>query len=60
MEWTGAEDAKTPASATDVAESGPRPLGGRGPLVLGLLSLALSLIALGLSLRREGPRTARA
>ena len=60
VEWTGAEDAKAPASATDIAESGPRPLAGRGPLVMGLLSLALSLIALGLALRREGPRAARA
>ena len=51
VEWSGAPDAKTPASTTDVGAEGPSPLGGRGPMVTALAALALALIALGLALR---------
>ena len=56
MEWTGPEYGKTPASATDIGASGPRPLGGHGPIILALLSLAFSLLALGIALRPTGGR----
>jgi len=55
VEWTGAPDAKAPASATDVGTSGPAPFRGRGPMLIALGALALSLIALGLSLRPSRP-----
>jgi uncharacterized protein YcnI len=51
VEWTGAPDAKTPASTTEVGTSAPAPLGGRGPMLTALAALALALIALGLTLR---------
>ena len=51
VEWTGAADAKTPASTTDVGADGSSPLGGRGPMLTALAALALALIALGLALR---------
>lgn len=57
VDWTGAADAKTPASTTDVGASGPAPLGGHGPMLTALAALALALIALGLTLR---PATSRA
>jgi uncharacterized protein YcnI len=56
VEWTGAPDAKTPASTTDVGTSGPAPFGGHGPMLTALAALALALIALGLSLRPTGQR----
>ena len=62
VEWTGAAEAKTPASTTDVAASGPTPFGGRGPMLTAVAALALALIALGLALRqptRRVPDTAR-
>ena len=55
VEWTGAPDAKSPASTTDVGTSGPAPFGGRGPMLTALAALALALIALGLSLRPSRP-----
>jgi uncharacterized protein YcnI len=55
VEWTGAADSKSPASATEVATSGPAPFAGRGPMLAALAALALSLIALGLSLRPSRP-----
>lgn len=55
VEWTGAPDAKAPASTTDVATTGPAPFGGRGPMLASLAALALSLIALGLALRPSRP-----
>ena len=55
VEWTGAPEGKTPASTTDIATSGPAPFGGRGPMLAALSALALSLIALGLSLRPSRP-----
>jgi len=55
VEWTGARETKSPASTTDVGTSGPAPLGGRGPMLAALMALALSLIAVGLSLRPSRP-----
>ena len=55
VEWTGAPDTKSPASTTDVGTSGPAPFGGRGPMLTAFAALALSLIALGLSLRPSRP-----
>ena len=52
VEWTGAPESKAPASFTDVGEGGPAPFGGRGPMLTAMTALALSLVALGLSLRR--------
>jgi uncharacterized protein YcnI len=57
--WTGAPDAKAPASTTDVGTAGPAPFGGRGPMLAALTALALSLIALGLSLRPSRPTPPR-
>ena len=51
VEWTGAPDAKAPASTTDVGSAGPAPFGGRGPMFTALAALAFALVALGLSLR---------
>jgi uncharacterized protein YcnI len=59
VEWSGAPDAKTPASTTDVGASGPAPLGGHGPMLTALAALALALIALGLSLRRPAAYAGR-
>ena len=59
VEWTGAPDGKTPASTTDVGTTGPAPFGGRGPMLTALSALALSLIALGLSLRPSRPTPPR-
>ena len=59
VEWTGAPDETTPASTTDVAAAGPMPLGGHGPMLTALAALALSLIALGLSLRRPAAHAGR-
>lgn len=56
VEWTGPEDGRTPASVTDIGGSGPRPLGGRGPMILSLLALAFSLLALGIALRPASGR----
>lgn len=58
VEWTGAPDAKTPASVTDVGTEGPAPFGGRGPMLTAFAALALSLIALGLALRGGPERSA--
>ena len=55
VEWTGAPDAKSPASTTDVGTAGPAPFGGRGPMLTALAALALALIALGLALRPSRP-----
>ncbi|HEX2780774.1 MAG TPA: YcnI family protein [Gemmatimonadaceae bacterium] len=55
VEWTGAEGSKTPASVTEIAAEGPRPLGGRGPLITSIAALAFALIALGLALRPRAP-----
>jgi uncharacterized protein YcnI len=52
VEWTGAPETKSPASFTDISASGAAPFGGRGPMLTALTALALSLVALGLSLRR--------
>jgi uncharacterized protein YcnI len=60
VEWTGAPDTKSPASFTDVGTSGPSPLGGRGPMLTAISALALSLLALGLALRRAPDRRAPA
>jgi uncharacterized protein YcnI len=56
VEWTGAPDAKTPASTTDVGTTGPAPLGGHGPMLTAMAALALALIALGLALRPTAAR----
>jgi uncharacterized protein YcnI len=55
VEWTGAPETKSPASTTDVGTGGPSPFGGRGPMLAALGAVALSLIALGLSLRPSRP-----
>ena len=49
VEWTGPEDAKTPASATDVTEGQPS---SRTALYLAGGALVLALVALGLAVRR--------
>ena len=59
VEWTGAPDAKSPASTTDVGTTGPAPFGGRGPMLASLAALAFSLIALGLTLRPSRPTPPR-
>lgn len=51
VHWTGAKESKTPASITEISE--PQMGGGGFEMWVGLASLALSLIALGLVLRRN-------
>ena len=54
VEWTGAEDAKTPASSTRIAPEGSGEGGSAGsPLALWLsaAALVLSLVGLGVALR---------
>ena len=53
VEWTGAEDAKTPASSTRIAPEGADASGAGSPLALWLsaAALVLALVGLGVALR---------
>jgi uncharacterized protein YcnI len=51
--WTGPEDAQTPASATDVRSA--QGAGAGTALYVALGALAVALVSLGLSLRRQEP-----
>jgi uncharacterized protein YcnI len=59
VEWTGPEGAKAPASATDVGGSATAPGtgGARTTLYVAIAALLLSLLSLGLALRRPEPAT---
>jgi uncharacterized protein YcnI len=57
VEWTGPEDAKTPASATVIRTPTVGSASG-APLWVAIAGLALSLVALGLVLRRGGEQRA--
>lgn len=57
VEWAGPEDADTPASVTRVTAGGD---GGSVSVWLGIASLAVALLALGMSLRKTGPGVIRA
>jgi uncharacterized protein YcnI len=63
VEWTGPEGSKSPASVTTIgavaAVAAASPSAGEGGYVRGLpwVALALSLVSLGLSLRRPDPKT---
>ncbi len=53
VEWTGAEGSKSPASVTTLsASSAPSGSNGRTTLVMAAVALALSLVSLGLSIRK--------
>lgn len=57
VEWAGPEDSDTPASITRVTAGGD---GGSVSVWLGIASLALALLALGMALRKTGPGAIRA
>lgn len=55
IDWNGPEGSKTPASVTEIAKAG----GGAGAgTYLGAAALVVSLLALGLALRRPPPSSA--
>ena len=56
VEWAGPEDSDTPASVTRVTASGD---GLPASAWLGIASLAIALVALGLALRKAGPDAIR-
>lgn len=56
VEWTGPEGAKAPVSVTDVATHSPAG-GSNVALYLAGAALILSLLSLGLALRRSAPAT---
>jgi uncharacterized protein YcnI len=54
VEWTGAEDAKTPASVTTISSGSgsTTPSGSNIPLLLGAGALVVAFVSLGLAMRR--------
>jgi uncharacterized protein YcnI len=54
VEWTGAEDAKTPASVTTISSGlgSTAPSGSNIPLLLGAGALVVAFVSLGLAVRR--------
>jgi uncharacterized protein YcnI len=54
VEWTGAEGSKSPASVTTLsASASPSGSNGRTTFVMATLALAMSLVSLGLSIRKQ-------
>ena len=58
VEWTGPEGSKTPASATTIAPAGGAAGEGGAPRWVPWAALVLSLLGLGVALRRAEPRAA--
>jgi uncharacterized protein YcnI len=58
VDWTGAEGSKTPASATEIAAAASAGGGGQTAGYLAGAALVLSLIALGLALRKPAATAA--
>ena len=61
VEWTGAEGSKSPASVTTLsASSAPSGSNGRTTFVIAAVALAMSLVSLGLSIRKPSLASAGA
>ena len=53
VEWTGAEGSKSPASVTTLAASAAASSGSNGTFVIASIALAMSLVSLGLAMRKR-------
>jgi hypothetical protein len=61
VEWTGAEGSKSPASITTLSASAALSgSNGRTTFVMATLALGMSLVSLGLSIRKQSLAGARA